>query len=169
MEIVIIGCGGHGRIVAETIRAGGEYKISAFADDDQTMHGKLVDGISVVGQWKELPADRFCVAVGDNGDRKRIFEQVLAAARFAAKVVSPRAYVSPAAAIGEGTVVLAGAVVQAGAAIGRNVIINCGAVVDHDAVVGDHAHVGANATVASFGVVKSLETLPAGLVRHREL
>jgi len=166
-QIVIIGSGAHGRIVAETIGLEGQGRVLGFADDDTAKHGRSIDRWSVLGGWQDIRADGYVIAIGDNAARQRIFEELMAEGRTVVSVVHPRAFVSPAAQVGAGTVVLAGAVISAGANVGRNVIVNIGGLVDHDAVVGDHAHIAPNGTVASFGRVAAGEVLPPGAVRVR--
>lgn len=164
-SLIVIGCGGHGRIVAEAAAA--SYRVRGFADDNPARHGVLVDGLPVLGRWQEQEADGFVVAIGDNLARQRVFELVKLSGRSLVTVVASGASVSAHASLGAGTVVLAGAVAQAGAVVGANVLLNVGAVVDHDAVVGDHGHVGLRAVVASFGRVAAGEWLPSGAVRAR--
>lgn len=164
-SLIVIGCGAHGRIVAEAAAA--SHRVLGFADDNAARHATRVDDWPVLGAWVELEADEFIVAIGDNAARARLFSAVRASGRMMAKVVAPGAWVSKRAELGAGTVVLAGAVVQAGARVGVNVLLNAGCVVDHDAVIGDHAHVAPGAVVASFGVVAPSEWLRAGEVRMR--
>lgn len=164
-NVLIIGCGRHGRIVAEAVARAGVMRVTGFADDDPGKAGTSIDGVAVVGPWRQAEGVACVVAIGNNATRQKIFAELRAAGRRLVTVISPGAQVSPGASIGVGSVVLAGAVIQAGATLGMNVLVNAGAVVDHDAEVGDHAHVGLNATVASFGKVAAGEWLAPGAVR----
>jgi len=168
MDLIIVGAGAHGRIVAEAVSQGGRLKVKTFADDDPAKRGIFFGIWTVSGPWHELVGDAYCVAIGNNTVRRSIFQQLVAAGKRVPSIVSPHAYVSHGAVLGKGTVVLAGAIVQAGARIGENVIIGAGAVIDHDTTVGDHAHVGVNATVASYARVLEGELIPPGAVRLKE-
>lgn len=163
--VLILGCGRHGRIVAETIAHAGKFTVVGFADDDPAKTGTRIDGIPVLGPWRQSAASVCLVAIGHNETRRRICQEVVRAGRRLLTVISPHAYVSPHATIGAGSVVLAGAVIQAGATLGVGVLANAGAVVDHDAEVGDYVHLGLNATVESFAKVASGEWLAPGTVR----
>jgi sugar O-acyltransferase (sialic acid O-acetyltransferase NeuD family) len=138
-RLIILGAGGHGRVVASTARAAG-FEIDAFYDDDSALWGRTVDGIRVAGPIDDLltpspiPA---VIAIGDNRTRSRIAERLDLAWAI---VRHPASYVAPEAALGVGTVLSPGAVVQPGANVGAHVILNVHAVVDHDAHVADHAH-----------------------------
>jgi len=157
--LLIIGSGGHGRVVAETAEASGKYKVIGFADDDDRKQGKIVDGIPVLGLWRKVENVSFIVAIGDNQVRHRLYFELIQSGRKVGTVVSSRSFVSRTAVIGDGTVILTGAVVQPGARIGKNVIINAGSILDHDCVIGDSAHVGPNFTVLSCSEVKPLDFL----------
>lgn len=163
-SLLIIGCGGHGRIVAEAAR---DFRVVGFADDDPHKVGTTVDGWTVLGAWPDVAADTCVVAIGNNAARRAVFEKLMLARRATAVVIAPGAMVSRRAKVGPGSVILSGCVVQAGAVIGANVLLNAGALVDHDAVVDDHAHVGLNSVVSSFARVGNGEWLPSGAVRAR--
>ena len=164
-HVLIIGCGRHGRIVAEAIAHRGEFRVVGFADDDPAKRGTVIDGVPVLGPWRQCDGPLWFVAIGHNAARRRIFTELVHAGRPVITVISPAAYVSSHARIGAGSVVLAGAVIQAGATLGQNVLVNAGAVVDHDAAVGDHAHLGLHSTVESFANVAAGEWLAPGAVR----
>ena len=166
-NVLIIGCGRHGRIVAETISLAGKFTVCGFADDDPAKLGTRLDGIPVLGPWRQSAAQNCFVAIGHNETRRRICAEVVRAGRHLLTVISPAAYVSAHATLGAGTVVLAGAVIQAGATLGTGVLVNAGAAVDHDTTVGDFVHLGLNSTVESFAQVASGEWLAPGSVRGK--
>ncbi len=139
-KIVVIGAGGHAKVVIATLRAAG-VEIGGIVDDDPRLHGRQLCGIPISGAVSELenmPGQRAILAIGDNGVRQSLARKLDLEWET---VVHPRAYVDPMATIGPGTVVCAGAVVQAEAQIGPHAIINTGATVDHDSIIGAFAHV----------------------------
>lgn len=154
-KAVIIGAGGHGRVVAEILALSLEPdEISGFLDDDAYIWGQRVGGLPVLGgisAIKELcgryPALSAVAAVGDNAVRKRIIEDLSGCRVKFIKALHPRAVVSGAAAIGAGTMVAAGAVINTGAVIGSHVIINTASTVEHDCTVGDFAHISPGAVL----------------------
>lgn len=155
---MIVGAGGHGRVVAEAVELGGAHLVVGFVDRDPGLHGRAVGGLRVLGGDEllgELVADGvtgFVIGVGSVGDasvRAHLYEHGLTVGLTPVTVVHPTAAVSPSARLGSGTVVLAGAIVNAGAAVGDNVIINSQVVVEHDCVIGDHVHVATGAQLAS--------------------
>jgi len=159
---LILGSGGHGRSVADAIRAQGD-DVVGFLDDSRPAD-ELVAGVPVLGPlrlaWdvKTLqclegasPPDRFVVAIGNPDLRQRV-------------VIHPRACVSPSAQLDPGCVVLAGAVVNADARLERGVLVNSGAVVDHGAICGAYSQLGVNASMAGGARLGLLASLAAGEV-----
>lgn len=158
--ILIWGGGGHGKVVADLVRAlGGE--VAGFIDRDPAKVGQAVEpgGARVVlaedvfleqrVHDASAPVRSVALAIGDNAARLAAFARVQGVDCPA--LAHPTAACSPSATFGAGTVVFAQAVVNAAAVVGRAVIVNSGAVIEHDCVLEDGAHVSPGA-VLSGGV-----------------
>jgi sugar O-acyltransferase (sialic acid O-acetyltransferase NeuD family) len=146
--VVVVGAGGHAKVVIATLRECG-LGVEAVVDDDPSSVGGSVAGVPVVGTpsaYFERRRPPALIAVGDNRQRRDLALR-LAGARWAT-VVHPRACVHPSVQLGAGTVVFAGAVVQPDAQLGCHVIVNTAATVDHDVAVGDYVHLAPGAHVA---------------------
>jgi sugar O-acyltransferase (sialic acid O-acetyltransferase NeuD family) len=168
--VVLIGGGGHARVLIDALRAGGEHMVTGIVDLAQHV-GEVVDGVLVVGTDADLArlraegADACAIAIGSAGDpRARVRAAQLArdAGFTLVTVVHPRAVVSSAATLGEGAFVAAGAVVGPGAEVGVCTIVNSGAVVDHDCVLGDFVHVAPGAALSGGVVVGELSHIGTG-------
>lgn len=149
-DLVVIGSGGHAKVVVSTAKALGLNVIAAL-DDDPSRHGGQVLGIPVTGpshDYANYPAAAFVLAFGSNSGRRNVAAGLDVEW---ATLVHPGACVCPSAKFGPGTVVFAGAVIQAEAVIGDHCIINTSSSVDHDCVIGDFAHIGPGARLC--GVV----------------
>jgi acetyltransferase EpsM len=150
--IVVIGEGGHSKIIQDIIAAVNTYKIVAILDDKyedvQEREGILYGPISAVSSiTNEDENIKFIVAIGNNQVRSEIVKKIgLPNNRFAT-LIHPSAIISPSACIGEGTVVMPNCVISANAKIGKHVIINTGAIVEHDNHISDYAHISPNATL----------------------
>jgi UDP-perosamine 4-acetyltransferase len=148
MQIVIIGAGGHGKVVLDILRAGGRYEPVGFLDADSALAGTMVGGLPVLGAANLLPRLRqqqkvhaAVVAIGDNRTRAR-YAQLLREQGFELiTTVHPSAVVSPTARLGANVVVAAGAVICTEAVVGDSAIINTAAIVDHEVQVGAATHV----------------------------
>jgi len=138
-EVVVIGAGGHGKVVISTLQAAGHTVVAVY-DDDAARWGSEILGRPVRGPVATAgEAGVACgvLAIGCNATRKKIAG--LVNLRWLT-VVHPVAWVAPDVPLGEGTVVFAGAIIQPGSVVGRHVIISTGATIDHDCVIGDCAH-----------------------------
>ena len=144
-KVILIGGGGHAKVIADIVHACGDRVVGIL--DDALEKGTLIQGVPVVGTAIEAPLFtdcRFVVAVGNNTIRRRIVE-ALELSWYTA--VHPSAVISPSATIGQGSVVMPMSVINAGARVGCHCIINTAAVVEHDNVICDYAHVSCGAVL----------------------
>lgn len=171
--LLIVGAGGHGRVVLDCARVTGHWSEFAFADDG-IQRGAVVDGVQVLGPLREvssLDVARFgavIVALGDAGARERAHAEAVGLGLVLERLMHPSAVVARTARIGAGAVILAGALVGPGVSMGEGVVVNCGAVVDHDAVIEDFAHVAVSAVVGARARVCRRETVSMGSVRAQD-
>jgi sugar O-acyltransferase (sialic acid O-acetyltransferase NeuD family) len=148
MRILIIGAGGHGRVVADALlearRAGTDVDPVGFLDEDASLAGQQYLSVRVVGGLDaraQTPHDAVIVAIGDNAARARVTAAMEADGERLALSRHPTAILAADVEAGAGSMICAGARVMTGSRIGRGVIVNTGAIVDHDARLGDYAHV----------------------------
>ena len=140
--VVIVGAGGHAKVVIEIFRACGTT-IAGCIDEaarEPVLGVPLLGGDSVLASLAAAGASRAFVAVGDNALRKRLTERVVSAGFALERAISPRANVSPSAVLDAGVAVMAGATINALAVVGTGAIVNTNASVDHDCSVGAFAH-----------------------------
>lgn len=138
----IVGCGGHGRVVADIARALNE-PISGFLDDNvAAAPGNLcVEGPILALLPLLVGSHRFVVGIGDAEARRRIVNLVLSIGGELTTLIHPNAVIAPDVTIGAGTVVMAGAIVNTGTQIGCFAVINTGAIIDHDNTIEDNVQV----------------------------
>ncbi len=154
MKCVIIGAGGHGKVVLEILQAAKKHQPVGFVDADPSLAGKKVGGLpvlgaaNVLGKLKSQKIKGAIIAIGDNRAR-RSYAQVLKQHGFELiNAVHPKAIVSPSATLGKGIVVAMGAVVGSEAVVDDLAIINTSAVVDHECVIEEAAHICPTAALA---------------------
>lgn len=163
MRVIIIGAGGHGKVVLDTF-LNSDQKVSGFLDDDKNKQNLSIYGVKVLGTLdsivkfsEQLPMGIF-VAVGDNFMRKNIFSKIKELGFTLIKAISPQSYVFDKNKIGQGTLIMPKTVVNIDAEVGENCIINTGAVVEHECKIGNHSHIASMACLAG-GVVVGEEVL----------
>ncbi len=163
--VVILGGGGHAKVVIESLRASGETVV-AIVDADPTPRAVL--GVPVVGDDLAL-ADlrgqglaKLFVAIGDNRLREKLGRKAREQGFALVNAIHPSAVISPTARIGEGVAVMAGVAINADSVIGDLAIINTGAVVDHDCRLGAACHLGPASALAGGVIVGERSFLGVG-------
>jgi UDP-perosamine 4-acetyltransferase len=162
-EIIILGAGGHGRVLIDVLRRAGRT-ITAATDADPTRHGQTFDGVPIIGGDDAVLAkskDKVLLVNGQGntphrGDsglklRRELFLRFAERGYQFLNVVSPDAVVSATATLGHGCQILTGVIVHPGTKVGDNAVLNSAASVDHDCIIGAHSHI-APGTVLCGGV-----------------
>ena len=142
-KVVIIGASGHGKVIADIVRAAGDELIG-FLDDNPNLNT-----LGSICNYEKFPDAEFIIAIGNAEIRERISKQIRVKWYTA---IHPSAVVSESSEIGEGSVVMANAVINADARVGRHCIINTLAAVEHDNVLEDFVHISVGAKLG--GTVK---------------
>lgn len=150
-SLLIIGAGGHGKVVADAALLAGWTSI-AFIDARWPQLTRVGDW-PVIGSEEQLEQilpdwQGVFVAVGDNKARDRLILRLKATSVPLVNVFHPSAVISPLVKMGQGVLVAANAVVNIHAEIADGVIINSAAIVEHDCRVGRSAHVSPAASLA---------------------
>lgn len=157
-KIVIIGGGGHAKVVIELIRSRNEYEIVGILDP-QLERGTRVLDVEVLGsdaQLDELLAQGVQNAAvglgswGDNSIHGRIFKNLKDKGYHVPALIHQHAIVSNHVAIGEGSQIMAGAVIQPNTVIGSNTVINTGSIIEHDCRIGDGVYTGSRVACSGF-------------------
>jgi sugar O-acyltransferase (sialic acid O-acetyltransferase NeuD family) len=165
-SVIVYGASGHGKVVADILRACG-MKVKGFVDDDPLKFGEI-SGLKILGdgKWLAEQAGRGPVAValgvGDNFDRSAIAERCAAIGVRLLTAVHPSATIAPSAKIALGVVIMAHAVVNPDVIIEQGVIINTGAIVEHDCHVGDFAHLSPKVAIGGHVHVGNFSWLGIG-------
>lgn len=149
-KLLIIGAGGHGRVVADVALKMNRWQEIKFLDDDD--HLKSSMGFKVIGKssiaLSLIEKYDIFIAIGHNETREKIYRQIKAVGGAIPTLIHPSATIGIQVEIGEGSVVMAGAVVNCGSTIGKACIINTAATIDHDGIVGDNVHISPGVHIA---------------------
>ena len=152
--LLILGAGGHAKVVADCALASGVWHSVAFLDDrfpelTNVGHWPVVGRVSDMENFVEQ-YPFMALGVGVNYDALRLqwLDRGLVAGAEFPPVVHSSAVVSPFAKVDMGTVVFAGAVINVDSVIGKACILNTNCSVDHDCVIGSGCHISPGASVA---------------------
>jgi sugar O-acyltransferase (sialic acid O-acetyltransferase NeuD family) len=158
MDIVLIGGGGHGRVIIDILEKAGENRIVGILDACLQV-GERVLGYDVLGRDNDLRAiaesqriQGAVAAIGDNARRAEAVRAIKAECpeMLFPNAIHPSAQVARSVRLGVGNVVMAGAVINSSAVVGSFCIFNTNCSVDHDARVGDFASLAPNSCLGGY-------------------
>jgi len=142
-DVVIIGAGGHAKVIADIVIKSGD-NVVGFLDDNVDI-GTDILGYKILGKVElcqtianEHKAFKFIIGIGSNNIRRVISE------KYALKyytAIHPRSIIGINVKIGYGTTVMAGSVINVDTKIGAHCIVNTSASIDHDCEINDYAHI----------------------------
>lgn len=175
---LILGGGGHARVIIDILNLTDDPARWAVLDPDESRWGTDLDGRPIIGGDDKLAelvsagATDFVIGlagVGDNRPRRRLFNLALEAGLRPISIIHPRAIVSGRAGLADGVQIFPGAIVNAGAELGPGVIVNSGAIVEHDCRVGPFVHLATGARISGGVRVDELAHLGAGSIVRQGL
>lgn len=159
-DLIIIGGGGHARVVIEAARSvPAQWRVLGFVDPAPCHETQTRLNIPRLGGDEALalyPDAVIVLGLGNvdvNTRRQKIVAKLAAPSARWATIAHGAAYVSPTAAIGHGSVIMAGAAVNSGARIGDHCIVNSNAVIEHDVTIGAFVHASPASAVAGGATI----------------
>ncbi|MFZ5968917.1 MAG: acetyltransferase [Bacillota bacterium] len=155
-KLMILGAGGHGKVVAEIAELMKQWDEIVFLDDNKEL--KEVNGHTVIGGLRDYKVykDQYnfaFVAIGNNKFRTKLIYELLEYGYKIPVLIHPFTAVSSNAQLDIGTVVMAGAVINPNTRIGKGCIINTSCSVDHDCVLGAGVHISPGARIGGTVII----------------
>ncbi|WP_423189023.1 acetyltransferase [Alkalibacterium sp. f15] len=149
-RLIIIGAGGHGKVVADIAMRMKKWGKISFLDDDESK--KTCIGLKIIGKIEDAlkykdEAD-FFVAFGDNSVRQNFQVKLEKEGYSIAKLIHPSAIIGMEVSVDNGTVVMAGVVINCLSKIGKGCIINTSSSLDHNNTIEDYVHISPGAHLA---------------------
>ncbi|MGH4052852.1 MAG: acetyltransferase [Clostridium sp.] len=155
-KIVLVGGGGHCKVIIDIIKSVGKYDIIGITDKSYVKE-KFVLDIPIIGDdsilkklYYEGVKNAFvCVgALGDMRLRDKIFNELKSIGFNIPVLIHKDAIVSSYACIAFGTCVMPGAIINPGTCIEENCIVNTGAVIEHDCKLQRNTHISPRVCIA---------------------
>lgn len=150
-NVVLIGAGGHSKVIQDIIKANRHLTLHAVLDQKfkqrYTDNGVIYWHTDFIDEFVQKNLS-FSIAIGNNKARQKLVEQLPIPADKYISLIHPDSTISPTATIGCGTVVMAQTVINADTSIGKHAIINSGSVVEHDNKIGNYAHISPSASLS---------------------
>lgn len=154
-KIVLIGGGGHCKVVISILKKLENFKIAGIVDNYKA--DSFISGIKIIGTDDDLRdicksgIHNALVTVGsikDDTKRYRLFNMAREIGYNFPVIISPEAIVDESVKVDEGTVIMPGSIINIDSSIGKNCIINTGAIIEHDCKIGDHCHIAPGAHIS---------------------
>ena len=163
-NLLILGAGGHGRVVKEIAEAMGIFEKIDFLDDNSELAiGKLEHNEKFAREYRyAFPA------FGNNSLRMSWMKKLEENGFKIPVLVHPSTYISPSASVCTGTVIQPKAMINTNSVIERGCIIGLGAIVDHDSFIGFGCHIDCGAVVKAHCVVMAQTKIESKQVVTRD-
>ena len=140
-NIIVVGAGGHCRVVLSILSHYEEINVIGIADRDRKNLGEEILGIQVQYTWDDFQAvydegvPNAVLAVGSNKERKHLFNELTEIGYSIKTLIDPSALIDKGAKIGIGTTICMGVKIGPLVSIGDNCIIYTGTVIDHETII----------------------------------
>lgn len=167
MKIIIIGAGGHSKVVTDIIHNEQKYEIVGYIENNLEVGHKVL-GYEVLGKEEEINTlinkhEIFggIIAIGDNSIRSIVEKKIkkLCNEFKFINCIHPKSNIASDVVMGEGNVVMAGATINTSSEISSHCIFNTNCSIDHDnrienfASIGPNAATGGNVEVGEFSAI----------------
>jgi sugar O-acyltransferase (sialic acid O-acetyltransferase NeuD family) len=150
--IIIIGNGGHSRVlqeiilidhlevigVTDAIKSKKNSNFKVFTDD-QILETYTPEDVSLVNGVGSLPK---------NNSRWDVAKFFTNYGYSFLSIYHPSAIIANDVHIEDGVQLMAGVILQPGVCIGKNSIINTGSIIDHDCIIGENCHIAPGSTLS---------------------
>lgn len=164
-EIIVIGGGGHAKVVISILKKLKGYKVVGYTD---LKDRGIILGEEYIGTDENtINCDISLAAIGIGitnkiKKREKIINSYLGKGFSFPAIISPDAIVNEDVYIGTGTVVMDGAVINSGTKIDNYSIINTKSSIDHDCKIGNYVHIAPGAILCGGVQVGSNSLIGAG-------
>ncbi|MFO0457439.1 MAG: acetyltransferase [Alphaproteobacteria bacterium] len=175
LPYIVIGSGGHARVILGVLRLLGEEVRGLLTLDVNRVGNEIMDA-PIIGTDGKFPLDpaevQILNGVGNRASRAGSGLKMRAdvTARYEAEgfvfsnLIAPNANIMPGVLMAQGVQIMAGATLQPGVQIGAQSIINTNATIDHDVTIGAHTHIAPGAILCGGASVGDMTHVGAGAV-----
>lgn len=154
-QCIILGAGGHAKVVADTIIRQGIYKLVGFIDNKAT-NKRIIDEYYVIGDDSFLPqlftdgVSNIAIGIGfikPNSFRKQLFIKLSGIGFNLPPIIDDSATVSKYVSVKRGVYIGKKCVVNPNVLIKEGAIINSASIIEHDSVINEYSHVSVSAVI----------------------
>ena len=154
-KIVIVGGGGHAKVIIGVLKRIAHYNILGYSDIVDKgpllgIHyiGKDEDLVSVIDIHQNCKAALGLGNVQITSHRKTVYNCIKKMGFIFPVIISPSAVINEDSHIREGSTILDGVIINPSCIIGRGAIINSNATIEHDCTIGEFTHIASGVTIS---------------------
>lgn len=168
VEVVLIGMGGHGKVVLDTILSNPQIdiKVIGFLDDGNIEEVLGIRKLGNISDWKKYQDKKFHIAIGNNNFREKLTKEL--GEDNLITIIHNTAYVSNMSKLGIGSYIGAMVVINPESKIGKVSIINTGTIIEHNCELGDYVHLSYRVLVGSESKISSNTMIDMGRILERK-
>lgn len=169
-NIILVGYGGHGKSILDTLTGMNKYHILGYTDVSEQYS---TEDITYLGTDETLrqyvDKETCCIAMGigylgEGTIRNDLFFELKKLGYHFPILHDKSAIIAQNASILEGTFIGKGAVINAGAKVGKMCILNTRSIIEHECVIGNFSHIAVNTTLCGNVCVGENVFIGAGSV-----
>ena len=161
-RVIILGAGGHAKVIAEIINKSNDLLIG-FLDDNEDIQDKTIyqdkKVIGKINDYTKYQDVEFIIGIGNNQTRKKLSNLDL----NWYTAIHPNTVIASDVTINEGTVIMPGVIINPGTTIGKHCIINTSSSIDHDNIIEDYVHISPGSHLAGTVTVKECTWICTGV------
>lgn len=153
-RIVIIGGGGHAKVLISNLKKLNSYEIvgyTDFTDMGDILNIKYLSNDEILKELNDDHVHYAAIGVGTistSDIREKIYKNALNLGYEFPTIISHSAIVNEHIEIGEATMAFDGVIINSGSKIGRGVILNTNSTIEHDCKIDDFAHIAPGVTLS---------------------
>lgn len=152
-NLLIVGCGGHSKVVFDIAQYYGFKNIKFFNEKKNNLDDFFKN--KIIMNIKKNYFGYFIVAIGDNFIREKVYHKFLEDYKSAKPInlIHPNSVISKSCNLGLGNVIMSNVVLNSSVKLGNGIIINTSSTVDHDSKLENFSslapgvNIGGNVTV----------------------
>jgi sugar O-acyltransferase (sialic acid O-acetyltransferase NeuD family) len=155
-KLLILGAGGHGKVVLDVAKITGKWDLISFLDDKDVLNEVM--GLHIIGKLEDYKSFKSeynyaFVAIGNNGLRIKYLEKLNKEGFILPKIIHPFSSLSKNVEIGKGTIIMPGVVINTCVKIGKGCILNTNCSIDHDCILGNAVHLSPGVSIGGTVII----------------
>lgn len=164
-KLAIIGAGGHSRALIPLLEEDNKTIEGIYDPSYDVNKPEQILNYSLKGNLDDAfkATTTFVLAIGDNANRKNIFEK-FSAKISPANIISKHALIRETVILGKSNHILPMVFINSKCKIGNNTIINSKALIEHECEIGNHCHISVGAIIAGRVIIGDECFIGAGAV-----